>query len=104
MGLLLRGGRVIDPSQDQDTRADLLIEEGRVAAVGPNLYAGGHELQRDALGVHVPELDERLGELLLALGGGRSGGVGGGRCRLRCGLMVTKYSRPKSTTIATRSR
>ena len=24
------------------------------------------------------------------------------RCRLRCGLMVTKYSRPKSTTIATR--
>jgi dihydroorotase len=43
MGLLLKGGRVIDPSQDQDTRADLLIEEGRVAAVEPNLYTGGHE-------------------------------------------------------------
>ena len=43
MGLLLRGGRVIDPSQDQDTRADLLIEDERVAAVGANLYPGGHE-------------------------------------------------------------
>jgi dihydroorotase len=43
MGVLLRGGRVIDPSQDRNERADLLIEEGRVAAVGPDLYSGGHE-------------------------------------------------------------
>jgi dihydroorotase len=43
MGLLLRGGRVIDPSQDRNERADVLVEEGRVAAVGPDLYSGGHE-------------------------------------------------------------
>ena len=34
MSLLLRGGRVVDPSQDLDRRADVLIEDGRVAGVG----------------------------------------------------------------------
>ena len=43
MGLLLRGGRVVDPSQDRNEQADLLIEDGRVAAVGSDLYSGGHE-------------------------------------------------------------
>jgi dihydroorotase len=43
MGVLLRGGRLIDPSQDRNERADLLIEEGRVAAIGSDLYSGGHE-------------------------------------------------------------
>ena len=43
MGLLLRGGRVIDPSQDLDERAVLLIEDGRVAAVGRELYSGGQD-------------------------------------------------------------
>jgi dihydroorotase len=44
MGLLLRGGRIVDPSQDRNGRADLLIEEGQVAAVGEDLYSGGHEI------------------------------------------------------------
>lgn len=44
MGLLLKNGRVIDPSQDLDAVVDLLIEEGRVAALGTNLYAGPHEV------------------------------------------------------------
>ena len=44
MSLLLRGGRVVDPSQDLDRRADLLLEDGKVVAVG-NLSAGkGHEV------------------------------------------------------------
>ncbi len=43
MGLLFRGGRVIDPSRDRNERVDLLIEEGRIAAVGADLYSGGHE-------------------------------------------------------------
>lgn len=34
MSLLLRGGRVVDPSQDLDRRTDVLIEDGRVAGVG----------------------------------------------------------------------
>jgi dihydroorotase len=35
--LLLRGGRVIDPSRDLDETADLLIQDGQVAAVGRGL-------------------------------------------------------------------
>ena len=38
MSLLLRGGRVVDPSQDLDRRADVLLEDGKVVAVG-NLSA-----------------------------------------------------------------
>lgn len=34
MSLLLRGGRVVDPSQDLDRRTDVLIEDGSVAGVG----------------------------------------------------------------------
>ena len=34
MSLLLRGGRVVDPSQDLDRQADLLIEDGKVSGVG----------------------------------------------------------------------
>lgn len=33
--LLLTGGRVIDPSQGLDTRADILIVDGKIVAVGP---------------------------------------------------------------------
>ncbi|MGQ0701765.1 MAG: dihydroorotase [Gemmatimonadales bacterium] len=35
--LLIRGGRVIDPSRDFDAPADLLIKGGRIEAVGRNL-------------------------------------------------------------------
>jgi dihydroorotase len=37
--ILLRGGRVVDPSQNLDQVADLLIMNGRVEAVGQNLGA-----------------------------------------------------------------
>lgn len=39
--LVIRNGRVIDPASGHDGTADVLIEEGRIAAVGPNLDAGG---------------------------------------------------------------
>lgn len=35
--LLLRGGRVIDPSQGLDTVSDVLLKEGKVEAIGRNL-------------------------------------------------------------------
>jgi dihydroorotase len=35
--LLLRGGRVIDPSRNADDVADVLLEDGRIAAVGRNV-------------------------------------------------------------------
>ena len=37
MSLGLRGGRVIDPANDLDAVADVLIIDGRVAAVGPDV-------------------------------------------------------------------
>jgi dihydroorotase len=38
--LVLKGGRVLDPSQDLDTTADVAFAGGKVAAVGANLDAG----------------------------------------------------------------
>ncbi len=37
MKILLKGGRIIDPSQEFDQVADLLLEEGKVAACAPHL-------------------------------------------------------------------
>jgi dihydroorotase len=37
--LLLQGGRVIDPSRNADDVADILLTEGRIAAVGRNIGA-----------------------------------------------------------------
>jgi dihydroorotase len=34
--LAIRGGRLIDPANGMDTRADVLIADGRIAEVGPN--------------------------------------------------------------------
>ena len=39
MGLLLRGGRVVDPASGLDEVTDVLVEGDRVAAVGPGLVA-----------------------------------------------------------------
>ncbi len=35
--LLIKGGRVIDPSQEMDEQADLLIENGRISSLGTSL-------------------------------------------------------------------
>ena len=35
--LLIRGGRVIDPANGMDKVADVLIADGKIAAVGENL-------------------------------------------------------------------
>jgi dihydroorotase len=42
--LLLKGGRLIDPASRTDTRADVLVDDGRVAEVGPGLDPGGAEV------------------------------------------------------------
>ncbi len=39
--LLLKNGRVVDPSNGLDTDADILIEQGTIAEVGPQLSAEG---------------------------------------------------------------
>jgi dihydroorotase len=45
--LILKGGRILDPSQGLDTIADVAFAGGRVAAIGPNLaskVAGLHDV------------------------------------------------------------
>jgi len=43
-GILIRGGRVVDPSRDLDAIADLLVRDGRIEAVEPDLPAAGSEI------------------------------------------------------------
>ncbi len=50
--LIVRGGRVIDPASGMDGAADVAIEDGKIAAVGPNLDATGAE-EYDARGCIV---------------------------------------------------
>jgi dihydroorotase len=38
--LLLRRARLLDPAQQLDIRGDMLIEDGRIAALGPDLASG----------------------------------------------------------------
>ncbi len=48
--LILRGGRVIDPSQNIDRVADVAFAAGKVAAIGDNLAAGPKTEIRDMRG------------------------------------------------------
>ncbi|MDW8355387.1 MAG: dihydroorotase [Bryobacterales bacterium] len=50
--LLIRNGRVVDPAARRDEIADVLLEDGRVAAVGARLEAAGAEVF-DATGLVV---------------------------------------------------
>jgi dihydroorotase len=52
MPILIKNGRVIDPSSRTDHLADVLIVDGRIAAVGPNLSAPAAEVI-DAAGMIV---------------------------------------------------
>jgi len=60
--ILIQGGRVIDPSQQMDTTADVLLEGGKVVAVGTNLDqpegaevfdAGGKVVAPGLIDLHV---------------------------------------------------
>jgi dihydroorotase len=60
--ILIQGGRVIDPSQQMDTAADVLLEDGKVSAVGTDLGqpegaevidAGGKVVAPGLIDLHV---------------------------------------------------
>ena len=51
--LLIRGGRVVDPSQDLDGNRDVLIVDGLVAGVGEGIEAPGGAQEIDASGLMV---------------------------------------------------
>ncbi len=44
MGVLLRGGRVIDPASGTERAGDILIEKGRIVAIAPSLSPLGQHL------------------------------------------------------------
>jgi dihydroorotase len=50
--LLIKNGRVIDPASQHDAIADVLLEDGLIAAIGPNLTASDAEIF-DATGLIV---------------------------------------------------
>ncbi|MCA9512181.1 MAG: dihydroorotase [Myxococcales bacterium] len=83
--IVIRGGRVLDPASDRDEPADVLLENGWVAAVGPGLEARGAEVL-DATGcwvapgfvdmhAHLREPGQEYKEDLAS--GGRAGVAGG---------------------------
>src|ERR1700719_3859111 len=51
MNLLITNARVIDPSQEYDAKADVLIEDGVIAEVGKKIRAAGDTI--DAAGLVV---------------------------------------------------
>ena len=53
MRTLIRGGRVVDPSQGLDTFVDVLIEDGEVARLEERLAAPEHAEVVDATGLVV---------------------------------------------------
>ena len=53
MGLLIRGGRVIDPPSGLDRRADVLVTDGHVAAIDASISPGGRHRVIDAHGFIV---------------------------------------------------
>lgn len=46
--VLLKNGRVVDPSQKLDKKADILVTDGLVAKIGPNIKAGVKDKIYDA--------------------------------------------------------
>src|SRR6202000_798116 len=50
-GLVIRGGRVVDPASGMDAVGDVAVLDGKIAAVGSGL--GGAERTIDATGVVV---------------------------------------------------
>jgi len=83
--VLIRGGRLLDPSVEHDAVTDLLIENGRVAEVGPGLEAENAEIIEASgkwvapgfvdLHVHLREPGQEYKEDLAS--GGRAAVAGG---------------------------
>ena len=83
--ILIRGGRLLDPSIDHDGPGDLLLEEGQIVGMGPDLAADGAQVVDVAgkwvapgfvdLHVHLREPGQEYKEDLAS--GGRAAVAGG---------------------------
>ena len=90
MRTLLRGGRVVDPSQDLDGRMDVLIEEGRIARLEPDITGADEVIDCDGLVVapglvdmHV-HLREPGNEEEETIASGAAAAVAGGFTSVAC--------------------
>ena len=89
--LMIRGGRVLDPASEIDESADVLIDDGVIVAVGPELDARGAEVL-DAAGCWVApgfvdlhtHLREPGQEYKEDLGSGGRSAVAGGFTSVTC--------------------
>lgn len=54
--LIIRGGRVVDPASGRDEVADVEIADGKIATIGPNLPASGHQIFEAAGALVTPGL------------------------------------------------
>jgi dihydroorotase len=89
--LLIRGGRILDPSLDLDAPGDCLIEDGRIAAVGVGLPTEGAEVL-DAEGAWIApglidlhaHLREPGQEYKEDLASGGTAAVAGGFAQVAC--------------------
>lgn len=84
--ILIRGGRVIDPSRGTDGVADLLIEEGRIAGVGHHILppegaevveAGGKVVAPGLIDLHVHLREPGQEELETVATGAMAAAAGG---------------------------
>ena len=63
MKQLIKNGRVIDPANKMDKIADVLIDEGKIAAIGTNLTAEDAALIDASGKVVTPGLIDMHGQL-----------------------------------------
>ncbi|KAB2963964.1 MAG: dihydroorotase [Thermoanaerobaculia bacterium] len=91
-GLLVRGGRVVDPAQGLDGERDLLLEDGRVARIEPRLEARPGDRVLEAAGrvvtpglidIHV-HLREPGQEAKESVASGAAAAVAGGFTAVAC--------------------
>ncbi len=89
--LLVRGGRILDPASGRDEAGDVLVEDGRIAAVGPGLDVRGAEILDVEGGRIAPgfvdlhaHLREPGQEYKEDIGSGGRSAVAGGFCAVAC--------------------
>ncbi len=106
MKLLIKGGRVIDPSQGLDEEKDVLVEKGKVVSLLPPGQKTGDAKELDAWGgwvvpglidmhVHLREPGEEYKETIAT---GVSAAVGGGITAVACMANTKSVNDNASTT------
>lgn len=106
MKLLVRGGRVVDPSQGLDEVLDLVVEDGFVAQVGGRAYASKSQEVFDASGlvvtpglidmhVHLREPGQEYKE---TIGSGMAAAAAGGFTAVACMANTEPVNDSRSVT------